>query len=84
MSDLAPELGWTSYRIRTVERWRGDSCEILDDCVAEEAPIAIMYNGEPHVVMLATPLDLEDFALGFSLTENIVANASEVESIHVY
>ena len=84
MSDLAPELGWPSYRIRTVERWRADSCEILDDCVAEEAPIAIMYNGKPHVVMLATPLDLEDFALGFSLTENIVANASEVESIHVY
>jgi FdhD protein len=59
MSDLAPELGWPSYRIRPVERWRGESCELLDDCVAEEAPIAVMYNGEPHVVMLATPLDLE-------------------------
>ena len=84
MSDLAPELGWPSYRIRPVERWRGESCELLDDCVAEEAPIAVMYNGEPHVVMLATPLDLEDFALGFSLTENIIAHAGEVESIHVH
>jgi FdhD protein len=43
-----------------------------------------MYNGEPHVVMLATPLDLEDFALGFTLTENIVMDASEVESIRTY
>lgn len=82
--DLAAELGWPSYRIRKVERWRGNSSEQIDDCVAEEAPIAIMYNGEPHVVMLATPLDLEDFALGFSLTENIVADAGEVESIRTY
>lgn len=44
----------------------------------------MMYNGEPHVVMLATPLDLEDFALGFSLTENIVASPVEVESIRVF
>jgi FdhD protein len=43
-----------------------------------------MYNGEPHAVMLATPSDLEDFALGFSLTEAIVASAAEVESIRVY
>lgn len=82
--DLAAELGWPSYRIRKVERWRGNSSEQIDDCVAEEAPIAVMYNGEPHVVMLATPLDLEDFALGFSLTENIVADAGEVESIRTY
>lgn len=84
MENLAPELGWPSYRVRPVQRWRGDSVEELDDCVVEEAPIALMYNGEPHVVMLATPLDLEDFALGFSLTENIVMDASEVESIRTY
>jgi FdhD protein len=84
VQDLAPELGWPAYRVRRVQRWRGDTVEELDDCVAEEAPIALMYNGEPHVVMLATPLDIEDFALGFSLTENIVADASEVSSIRVY
>ncbi len=84
MEDLAPEPGWPSYRVRPVHRWRGGSVEQLDDCVAEEAPIALMYNGEPHVVMLATPLDLEDFALGFSLTEDIVMEASEIESIRVY
>ncbi|MGX2040796.1 formate dehydrogenase accessory sulfurtransferase FdhD [Methylocaldum sp. MU1018] len=84
MAIVASELGWPSYRISPVERWRGDECVSQEDCIAEEAPIALMYNGEPYAVMLATPLDLEDFALGFSLTENIVASACEVNSIRVY
>lgn len=84
MEALAPELGWPGYRVRPVQRWRGPTAENIDDCVAEEAPIVLMYNGEPHVVMLATPLDLEDFALGFSLTEGIISRCSEVESVRVY
>jgi FdhD protein len=84
MAVLASELGWPSYRVSPVERWHGDKHANQDDCIAEEAPIALMYNGEPHAVMLATPLDLEDFALGFSLTEAIVASPGEVESIKVY
>jgi FdhD protein len=80
----ATELGWPSYQISRVERWHGDIHVSQEDCIAEEAPIALLYNGEPHVVMLATPLDLEDFALGFSLTENIVASAREVESVRTY
>lgn len=84
MAVVAADLGWPSYQLRRVERWHGDSHRRQEDCVAEEAPIALMYNGEPHVVMLATPLDLEDFALGFSLTENIVATREEVEAIRVF
>ncbi len=53
------------------------------DTVAEETPVAFEYNGIAHTVMLATPADLEDFALGFSLTEGIVARRSEVYGIEI-
>lgn len=46
--------------------------------------MVLVYNGQPHVVMLATPLNLEDFALGFSLTEGIVAHPDELHAIRVF
>jgi FdhD protein len=49
--------------------------------VAEETPLALVYNGWPHVVMMCTPEDLEDFALGFTLTEEIVDRPGDVKSI---
>jgi FdhD protein len=67
----------TSARVE-VERWRDGRRETVQDVVAEEVPIALEYNGISHAVMMATPADLEDFALGFSLTEGILADPSEL------
>ena len=51
--------------------------------VPEETPVALSYGGTTHAVMMASPADFEDFALGFSLTEGIVGSPAEIEAIDV-
>jgi FdhD protein len=65
-----------------VFRWRGASLAV-EDAVAVEAPCAFVINGRPFAVMLASPSDLEDLALGFCLTEGIVADAAEFQGVEV-
>ncbi len=68
-----------SIQRRTV--WR-DGASRPDD-LAEETPVAFEYNGISHAVMLATPADLEDFAVGFSLSEGIVARRRDIFDIGI-
>lgn len=58
--------------------WQNGQWREQDDWLAAERPVALVFNGISHAVMLATPSDLEDLAVGFALTEGIVSEACEV------
>jgi len=67
---------------RTPQRGgEGIGLEFVDDWLADEVPVAMVFNGISHAVMMASPLDLEDFALGFALSEGIVASADELRDV---
>jgi FdhD protein len=61
--------------------WRGGSPTLSSRLVAEETAIALSYNGSSYAVMMATPADLGDFGVGFTLTEGIVKRADEIVSL---
>src|ERR1700751_4472981 len=79
--------GWSAMMIdRAVKErrklvWRGGIPVLASRSVAEEKPVALSYCGSPYAVMMATPADLEDFGIGFSITEGIVERAGQVSSI---
>lgn len=77
-AQLAPALSMAS-----VERWNDGRLEAAQDWVAEEVPVSLEYNGLSHAVMLASPADLEDFAVGFSLTEGLVDSRRDIADIAV-
>ncbi len=72
----------TGYR--QVSLWkREDLQHPQPDELAEEIPVALVYNGISHVVMMATPKDLEQFAVGFSLSEGIIEHRREIFGMDV-
>ena len=87
MSDALPraESAPREQGCRAIEVLRADNAgrERVRDKAIAEAPVALVYNGVPFAVMMATPCDLEDFALGFALSEGIVASAAEFELVDV-
>lgn len=65
--------------MRSVLRHADGRCERVTDAIAAEVPVAFAFNGAPFAVMMATPADLEDFAIGFPLAEGLVASAGDVQ-----
>ncbi|HEY8538235.1 MAG TPA: formate dehydrogenase accessory sulfurtransferase FdhD [Steroidobacteraceae bacterium] len=66
-----------------VQVWEDGKLEDVADVVAEERPVGLLYQGIPHVVMLASPADLEDLGVGFTLSEGIAQDPSDILSVGV-
>jgi FdhD protein len=87
-SDLAPPApsggggsgGEVTHEVGVI-RWRDGAIDRTTDRVAEETPVALVYHGVSYVVMLTTPADLEDLAVGFTLSEGVVASPDEIHSV---
>jgi FdhD protein len=78
--DPSRALGYTPPTAsREFTRLNGDTDDRQSAPVAAEVPVALVYNAKPHVVMMCTPADLEDFAVGFSLSEGIVPAPGDVK-----
>ncbi|OTA15339.1 formate dehydrogenase accessory protein FdhD [Xenorhabdus vietnamensis] len=90
MNDARSENGLTmegingAFRLNVQQKNAKQSDQLSSsrlDWVAEEVPVALIYNGISHVVMMASPKDLDYFAIGFSLSEGIITSPQEIRGI---
>lgn len=80
---IPPHIPPAGTAQRPLQRWRGGTQQQQVDVVAEEVPVALRYNDAAFAVMMATPCDLKDFALGFSLSEGLIHTPSQLLSIDI-
>lgn len=83
MDNTAEPVAGPGSRLIDAKRFTAQEIKFRQEMIAEEVPVALVYNGMSFVVMLATPMDLEDFAAGFSLTEGIAGNIAGLSDITI-
>ena len=71
--------------VRTINRlaWRDNRLSEGARAIPEETALALTYNGGTYAVMMGTPQNLEDFAIGFSLSEGVVQSPEEISSLEI-
>jgi FdhD protein len=79
----APHMAPSPVQSVARQFWRNGSALNGERTLAEEVPVAFSYDGATHAVLMATPDDLDDFAVGFSMTEGIVKHPKEIEELNV-
>jgi FdhD protein len=63
--------------------WREGGLSLGSRSIPEETAVALTYNGGTYAVMMTTPQDLEDFAVGFSLNEGVISSAADIDSLNI-
>ena len=72
-----------SMTVQQFEPQAGLDWQQITVTIAEELPIALVYNGISHVVLMATPQDLMELAYGFSLSEGIIDRANQIYAVEI-
>lgn len=79
---MKPELGSKPVEFAVLKP--DGTTGLMERAIIVEAPIAIEYNGIGYAVMMATPIDLEDYAVGFSMSEGLISSADEIQALDLY
>jgi FdhD protein len=77
------EAGFLSVRARDYRYDHGPTGPVSERAIAVETPINIWFGGIPFAVMMTTPVDLEDFAVGFAFTEGIIETLHDVRGVEI-
>src|SRR5437660_12738871 len=72
-----------SARIVARRIWREGSLTVGGRSIPEETAVALTFNGGTYAVMMTTPQDLEDFAIGFSLSEGVITSSADIDSLDI-
>src|SRR3982074_2815807 len=70
-------------RIVHREIWRESGLSLGSRSIPEETAVALTYNVGAYAVMMTTPQDLEDFAVGFSLSEAVISSSADIDSLDI-